>query len=111
LVLLSGAFGVESQILGQKNLSAVTPEFLQKFKTCQVNAFHLNNNLIGLHFMACIFLFLSLGRFRFLKRFKFHFEIFFLINLEVFRLKSLFKFDYLNQFPKVQDLKSLQKVV
>jgi hypothetical protein len=23
------------------------------------NAFHLNNNLIGLHFMACIFFFLS----------------------------------------------------
>jgi hypothetical protein len=37
----------------------VTPQFSQKNKTCQVNAFHPNNNLIGLHFMACIFLFLS----------------------------------------------------
>jgi hypothetical protein len=43
----------------------VTPLFLEEFKTCQANAFHLNgnrkfsNNLIGLHFMACIFLFLS----------------------------------------------------
>jgi hypothetical protein len=30
-----------------------------RIENLPTNAFHLNNNLIGLHFMACIFLFLS----------------------------------------------------
>jgi hypothetical protein len=62
-----------------------------------------------LHFMTRIFLFLALGWFHFLKRFKFHFEIFFQFVLKVIRLKPQFKFEYLNQFSKVPELKSIQK--
>jgi hypothetical protein len=50
--------------------------------------------------MACIFLFLSPRSISiFFKRFTFRFEIFFLINLKVFRLKSRCKFDYLYPCP------------
>jgi hypothetical protein len=78
----------------------VAPWFSEEFKTCQVNAFHLNsnqkfsNNLIGCISWHAYFYFWALGRFRFLKRFTFRFKIFFLINLKVFRLKTWFKFDY-----------------
>jgi hypothetical protein len=47
----------------RREWASITPSFLEEFETYQVNAFHLNsnrkisNNLIGLHFMACIFLF------------------------------------------------------
>jgi hypothetical protein len=49
--------------------------------------FPQNNNLIGLHFMACIFVYLSpRSILLFLQRFKFHFEIFFPFDLKVFHL-------------------------
>jgi hypothetical protein len=59
--------------------------------------------------MACIFLFLSPRLVSFLKRFKFHFDIFFQFVLKVICLKPQFKFEYLNQFSKVPELKSIQK--
>jgi hypothetical protein len=60
--------------------------------------------------MASIFLFLTLGWFHFSKRFKFYFEILFRFILFILCLKPWFKFEYLNQFSKVLDLKSIEKV-
>jgi hypothetical protein len=45
-----------------------------------------------------------------LKRFKFYFEILFQFILFILRLKPWFNFEYLNQFSKLPDLKSLQKI-
>jgi hypothetical protein len=57
--------------------------------------------------MACIFLYLSPRLVSFFsKRFKFYFKILFQFILFILCLKPWLKFEYLNQFSKVQDLKS-----
>jgi hypothetical protein len=60
--------------------------------------------------MACIFLFLSPRLFSLFEKIWMSLWIFFWIVLKALRLKPWFKFEYLNQFPKVPDLKSIQKV-
>jgi hypothetical protein len=61
--------------------TCITSWFSEKFKTYQANAFYLNsdrkflNNLIGCILWHVYFYFWVLGRFHFLKRFKFHFKI------------------------------------
>jgi hypothetical protein len=68
------------------------------------------NNLIGCISWQTYFYFLALGQFRFLKRVKTilnsSFDLFYLSFIQ----KPWFKFKYLNQFPKLLDLKSPQKV-
>jgi hypothetical protein len=56
--------------------------------------------------MACIFLFLSLRSVSLFKKSQNYFELFYLSFVQ----KPWFKFKYLNQFPKLPDLKSPQKV-
>jgi hypothetical protein len=98
------------------SIEDVTPWFSENFKTCCVNAFDLNSdrifllNLIGCISSHAYFYFWALGWFHFLKWFKYHLVIFFPIVLKVLRLKPWFEFDYSNQFSKVPDLKSVQKV-
>jgi hypothetical protein len=95
-------------------ICVVTPRFSKKNKTCQVNAFHINsnrkisNNLIGCILWHAKFYFWALCWFHFLKRFKFHFEIFFWINSKAFRLnlgwilifKQIFKSSIFEKYSK-----------
>jgi hypothetical protein len=59
--------------------------------------------------MICIFLFLSSMSVSFFKKSQNCFEFLLQFILFIFRSKALFKFKYLNQFSKPQDLKSPQK--
>jgi hypothetical protein len=83
-----------SGVLLPRESFSVTPWFLENFKTCQDNAFHLISSrkffeqFVRLHFIACIFYFWALGRFCFSKRFKFHFETLFRFILKSLHLKA-----------------------
>jgi hypothetical protein len=69
-----------------------------------------SNNLIGCISWRACFYFLALGQFRFSKRVKTVLNSCFNLFYLSFVQKPWFKFKYLNQFPKLPDLKSPQKV-
>jgi hypothetical protein len=69
-----------------------------------------SNNLIGCISWHAYFYFLALGQFRFSKRVKTILNSCFDLFYSSFVQKPWFKFKYLNQFPKLPDLKTPQKV-
>jgi hypothetical protein len=69
-----------------------------------------SNNLIGCISWHAYFYFLALGQFRFSKRGKTILNSCFDLFYSSFVQKPWFKFKYLNQFPKLPDLKTPQKV-